>query len=407
MSLTDLKESLAELSQLLDGIEGDEQRVRKEALSQLAAEIDPLSQRDATIFSVLGVHNKEYVVSNFLAWLMRPRESHGLGDWFLANFFQLLTVRSDTSFDAKLQPEAVEVIREERSGEAIPDVIVVDHGSHMVCVVENKLFAEEGEDQTNRIARDAKRNFETFASSSSLQRPLLVFLTPRGHLEPECSEFVHLFWEDVIEVLRSAPAGGLSNLLISHFVKNMEVTVLVKPFEEFSERAKLYFKYRKEIAEVASAWSEELARLFARVSDKLESSDWFKAGKYKVELAGTQLTVYRPQWSALPDRSKGIGIWLSVSEGEYPQELELSLYHDNPSTRPSFNKKFFARISSLRNRPGANEGWRYGREIETSASIAWKSIPLLVDDGERLIATLFNELEEAAKLFGSSIDECI
>ena len=41
-------------------------------------------------FDILGVARKEYVHSNFLAWLLDPAETHGCGVYTLKKFLQLL-----------------------------------------------------------------------------------------------------------------------------------------------------------------------------------------------------------------------------------------------------------------------------------------------------------------------------
>ena len=51
-------------------------------------EVDQLSQtvNQPNIFKILGVSHYEIRHSNFLAWLLDPYESHGVGDWVSASF---------------------------------------------------------------------------------------------------------------------------------------------------------------------------------------------------------------------------------------------------------------------------------------------------------------------------------
>ena len=73
-----------------------------QTLERFVAENDALLQLETrigrfNIFDALGVVNAELRHSNFLAWLLDPAESHGLGGLFLRAVLMDLLLQTPTS----------------------------------------------------------------------------------------------------------------------------------------------------------------------------------------------------------------------------------------------------------------------------------------------------------------------
>ena len=54
------------------------------------------SIRQTDIFKILGVSRSEQCHSKFIAWLLDPNGSHGLGEFSLRRFLQLLAIKKNS-----------------------------------------------------------------------------------------------------------------------------------------------------------------------------------------------------------------------------------------------------------------------------------------------------------------------
>lgn len=130
----------------------------KKAITDTSFERIELSLREPNIFSALSVKRLEIRHSNFLGYLLNPRESHGLGDIFLRKFLREVFSDDRSSnrsfFEADLLDlNAVEVRREWRK----IDVLIVMPKD--VIVIENKVDSKDGNGQLARYRRIAEKDF--------------------------------------------------------------------------------------------------------------------------------------------------------------------------------------------------------------------------------------------------------
>ena len=106
-------------------------------LEKLEAIVDKFN-----IFSSLGIINQEIRHSNFLAWLLDPKETHNLSDYFTTSFLKLAT-NNDTNENPELNIididtldlTSLQVYREWNN----IDVLLVDDDKKVVCIIENKV----------------------------------------------------------------------------------------------------------------------------------------------------------------------------------------------------------------------------------------------------------------------------
>ena len=156
-------------------------KTRQELLSLKGdnADLDQVKQMLAAqslerdIFEQLGLHYREDFHSNFLAWLLDPQGSHGLGEGFLRNFLARSGAGSRVINAANRA--STKVTRERyvefdgSSGRL--DIQVLNEEAEFVCVIENKVWSGEGEDQLAFYRRVLPKYYPN-------HRIHLVFLTP-------------------------------------------------------------------------------------------------------------------------------------------------------------------------------------------------------------------------------------
>ncbi|MGE0708597.1 MAG: PD-(D/E)XK nuclease family protein [Planctomycetota bacterium] len=167
--------------------------------------------RDLSAFHVLAIDRREISHAALLAWLLDPRASHGAGSDLLRSFM-LLGARGaeaegmlDVLDVDELDLDAVTVTTEhpiEVGGKSRRlDVLVTDAQEQPLLIVEYKVDAAEGEDQT--------ADYATWAAAKPVQvsgdrkaTPLLVFLCPsRDGDHAPAPPFAHLRYEPYLEWL--------------------------------------------------------------------------------------------------------------------------------------------------------------------------------------------------------------
>jgi hypothetical protein len=190
-----------------------------------------------SVFRALRVERHEVRHSNFLAWLIDPRESHGQGPLFSRFFLQTVArvVGEGHSVRAKLETfeastSAIEVSREADR----LDLRVVLPQAKVVIGVENKVFASEHSGQLSRYAESIRGDFPDWDSA-------LLYLTLDGdppsdarwlplthrhvlamiedgidRLRPGTPPAVRIFIEHYVELLRDLYSTRIASKAIRH-----------------------------------------------------------------------------------------------------------------------------------------------------------------------------------------------
>ena len=130
------------------------------ALRDLLAEFNP--------FDVLKIERRETQHSALLAWLLNPRGSHGLQDYFLRRFLSEAAAKAQedgignvTALDVDgWDLGGIEVATERHN----IDILLVDQDDEFVCIIENKIGAGEHSNQLARYLRIAEREYEGLLS---------------------------------------------------------------------------------------------------------------------------------------------------------------------------------------------------------------------------------------------------
>ncbi len=127
--------------------------------------------------------------SNLLAWLLRPGQSHGLGDCFLK---PLLDSAGASDASQAVDWSVAEVIREwehvVHGQQGYLDILILNEPAQVLCAIENKTFSTEHHEQLTRYRNALEYAYPRFAKYH-------VFLTPQG-TEPYRDEEKD-FWQPV------------------------------------------------------------------------------------------------------------------------------------------------------------------------------------------------------------------
>lgn len=102
------------------------------------------------VFSLCGVDHYELWHSKILAEFLNPGGSHGQGAQFLRSFAKMFLSGSHCQFTNRtsVSTEVTSYIKDLRIGRF--DILIEDVTKKSVCIIENKIFAGEQEEQLNR-----------------------------------------------------------------------------------------------------------------------------------------------------------------------------------------------------------------------------------------------------------------
>lgn len=198
------------------------------AVGQLISDPDFLALEDElrnqSVFHLLGVQDRERSHAEFLRWLLDPRGSHGMGSAPLRRFFLLAASNVDPgemvdSVDIDgFDLDSAEVVTEVQiDGKRRLDIAVLDEQERPLMVIEYKVDATEGEDQTKLYAAWAAGKRLNLGGREVL--PLLVFLCPdRDDDTAPDPPFTHMAYEPYCAWLGSLkPSNERARQLIAEF----------------------------------------------------------------------------------------------------------------------------------------------------------------------------------------------
>lgn len=176
----------------------------KKILEEFLLDIDILDGLDAYLnkfntFDVLRISKMEIRHSNMLAWLLNPRETHGLGDVFLRKFLQhcakSYTVQKDGSVVDVIEASLIDyddflVSREWNN----IDVLLVSSKNKIVICLENKIFSKESEHQLKKYLQIVNKRYPYYKKA-------FIFLTPEGDVSSDEENWIAMNYSEILFML--------------------------------------------------------------------------------------------------------------------------------------------------------------------------------------------------------------
>lgn len=226
---------------------------RQKAIEELLMDMEIFEQIETKLssfnaFETLGIVNAEIRHSNVLAWLLNPKENHGLGDVFIKKLIQTLfylnkntILKSNlTLFDISLMDYYDFNIRREWQN---IDILAISEENKLVLVIENKVWSKESKNQL-------KKYFDIVHKEFSAYNKVFVFLTPYGDASSDEENWISFNYKNVFDILQKSIE--LKKDLISQSVKffieqYLEILrrYIVGNFELEKICREIYYKHQK------------------------------------------------------------------------------------------------------------------------------------------------------------------
>lgn len=162
-----------------------------------------LELKNANIFSVLGIERMEIRHSNFLAWLLDPEGTHGLGSMFLKRFLRdiYLLDSPESINEIGVQDANIRRVIVRREWRNIDILLLADD---LAVCIENKVDSSDSRKQLARYRETVEKNFPS-------QRKAFIYLTPDGRDpgdEDEQANYINYSYQQI--------AGHLHRILKLH-----------------------------------------------------------------------------------------------------------------------------------------------------------------------------------------------
>ena len=151
---------------------------------------------EVDIFDVLRLDGSEEFHSNLVAWLLRPRGSHGLGAYFLREFLRASRVPNvipTLAIDDTTVSREHNIVLRGETGRL--DIRILNEGSKFICAIENKVWSPESGNQLNFYRTALAAHYPDY----SVHR---VFLTPNGSAPDDPEEREHWTTMTYTDILR-------------------------------------------------------------------------------------------------------------------------------------------------------------------------------------------------------------
>jgi len=314
---------------------------------------------DFNIFTSLNLINNEIRHSNFLSWIMNPKENHNLKDYFLSSLLKVISMKASSLgmstpsiFDIdNWNFVETEILREWRN----IDILIKDDSHKLICVIENKIYSKEHSGQLRRYKKIVDVEYPDY-------RKIFVYLTIEGDEASE-DEYLSINYDDIIKIIshiienKSTSIGEEILIFISHYremfrryiMENSEIQEICKKiYKKHKKALDLIFEYkpdkildthdfiidiiRKQGDVILDSESKKFIRFIPKSLDfiKKDGDGWTKSKRILL------FEIYND--------SNGINLYLIIGPG--PKEIRNKIYHisrDNKLINFNVNRKLTPR----------------------------------------------------------------
>ena len=328
------------------------------------------------MFESLGLVRQEIRHSAFLRWLLDPRETHGLGDYWLRQFLRLVIKTGEEvsddfltlfDLDALILGQA-EVRKEWRN----IDLLILDQEHRFVCAIENKVDSGEGPGQLKKYRKIVEQEFGDYKRA-------FIFLTKFGD-EPSDEVYVPVSYGHLADTIENALKRRESQIndeiklfvqqylemVRRHIVEDSDIQELCRRLYQNHRRAlDLIFEHRPDrAAEVAQAIQTYIKSRSDLIPDNFNKT-YIKFLPLCMDVLpheGTHSVSKRMLAWTLVNINERVGFRLELGPG--PQRIREQVYEESKRSPEVFGKPK-AKLSPMwHSFPSLSETWITKKEYD-------------------------------------------
>ncbi len=233
------------------------------------------------IFHILNIGNAEIRHSNFLAWLLNPNESHGLGKVFLIKFLRDIATSEVLSELDELEIEQLNFTQVEirREWKNIDLLLIIDE---LVVCIENKFYSH---DHSRQLTKYRELVNEFFPMS----KKAFVYLTPNGDTPKQTdeSEFYATYsYEELVSHAQNILSVYGENILpgVRQYIQDYLTTLKRELMKNdiANELANKLFKNHRTLFNFILEHKSDLAtELLPYFKEQVKQSGWIEGSQNK------------------------------------------------------------------------------------------------------------------------------
>nr|WP_314467248.1 PD-(D/E)XK nuclease family protein [uncultured Campylobacter sp.] len=244
------------------------------------------SVMDFNIFEITGLGNQEIKHSNTLAWLFGDNE-HELKYQILERFLKFTLKNSNNTSESyenlekylKIQEKNIRVFRESDN----IDLLVIDENSKFIITIENKVEADEGEEQLLNYRKFIDDKYKDF-------KRIYIFLTKDGRLPKDKSEqsqwliaTYKMAGDSIERSLKNNNSSQKANIILSSYVDLLKRKNIMNNEKLQNLCEQIWNKYEKELQILINYKKTKIDKLYDFIINTLKNNDIPLYTKYSIK----------------------------------------------------------------------------------------------------------------------------
>ena len=230
MTETETPNNQSELAQELHALDGDPDLGKLETLN-----------RRFNFFEALGLIHLERPHSDFLAFLLNPLQTHGLGDAFAKRFLtKVLSSPGSPILPGSMDLSNLSNTIVKREWRFI-DILLLDADKHLAVIIENKIHSAEIPNQLADYRQTVLMHYPAW-------HLICIYLTPPRRLDPSDENYIHIHYDlicNIIEELVESPSSTIvadARIMMRHYASALRRHIVNDEIAELCQR--IYSKHR-------------------------------------------------------------------------------------------------------------------------------------------------------------------
>ena len=234
------------------------------------------SVMDFNIFEITGLGNQEIKHSNTLAWLFGDNE-HGLKYQILERFLKFTLENGNNTSESyenlekylKIQEKNIRVFRESDN----IDLLLIDENNKLVITIENKVEADEGEEQLLKYRKFIDDEYKDFER-------IYIFLTKDGHSPKDKSEqsqwltaTYKMIGESIKYALKDNNLPQKANIILSSYVDLLKRKNIMSNEKLQNLCEQIWDKYEKELQILINYKKTKIDKLYDYIINILKENN--------------------------------------------------------------------------------------------------------------------------------------
>ena len=280
------------------------------------------SVMDFNIFEITGLGNQEIEHSNTLAWLFGDNE-HGLKYQILEGFLKFTLENNDNTSESyenlekylKIQEKSIRIFRESDN----IDLLLIDENNKFVVTIENKVEADEDEEQLLKYRKFIDDKYKDF-------KRIYIFLTKDGRLPEDETEqdwwliaTYKIIGDSIEYLLKNNNPPQKANIILSSYVDLLKRKNIMSNEKLQNLCEQIWDKYEKELQILINYKKTKIDKLYDFIINTLKNNNIPLYTKYSIKTKCTE-NMYKFVYDKTPE--------IASEDNEYAINLGIEKYEN-------------------------------------------------------------------------------